>query len=102
MERRVGAGIDFVNAQPMRLPSAAGRSAAEEQQGLINALTSGVFLGNPGHLAGGQGDGPVTLINLGLPASANSNVVSPQEFGTNNHPYCTAQADQHANATNPS
>src|SRR5258708_8456453 len=100
MERRVGAGIDFVNAQPMRLPSAAGRSAAEEQQDLINALTSGVFLGNPGHLAGGQGDGTVNLIKLGVPASANNDDVSPQKFLPTNHPFTTSTSYIHSNPTN--
>jgi V8-like Glu-specific endopeptidase len=99
---QVGAGIDFVNAQPMKLPNVPGRSAAEAQQDLINALTSGVFLGEPGHSPGGQGNGTMNLIKLGVPARANNDDVSPQELGTNNHPFSTAQADLDSNATNTS
>ena len=100
-EGPVGAGIDFVNAQAMKLPSVPGRPA-EAVQDLINALTSPPYLGLPGHSEGGRGDGTMNLIKLGVPTAASTSDVEPQEFGTNNHPFSTAQADLDPNATNTS
>lgn len=92
------AGIDYVNAQPMELPSVPGRSDAEALEDLIHALTSPPSLGQPGHLPGGRGDGTTNPIRLGVPAAA-SGVIS-EEFGTNNHPFSTAKADLSPTATN--
>ena len=95
---QAAAGIDFVNAQPMELPSAPGRSDAEALADLIHTLTSPPLLGTPGHSPGARGDGTTEMIRLGAPPAA-SGVIS-EEFGTNNHPFSTARADLSPTATN--
>lgn len=94
--------IDFVNAQPMSLPRAESRSDAETRQELIDALTSGVSLGQPGHSPGRQGNGKMNLIKLGVPAPAKNDDISPAEFGTSELPFSTAEADLGSNPTNTS
>src|SRR5260370_42421854 len=96
-EAQVGGGIDFVNAAPMKLPSAPGRSTAEARQDLINTLTSPVSVGQPGHSIGAEGDGTMHVINLGVPAAASFDDIGPLEFGANNHLFSTAQADLASN-----
>jgi len=107
MAAQVGVEIDYVNARPMQLPRAPGRSDAEAQQDLINALRSQSSLGVPGFLSGGEGNGAMNLVRLGAPRVSDDDVedaddVSSQEFGTNNHPFSTAQADLIPTATNTS
>jgi V8-like Glu-specific endopeptidase len=99
---QAGAGIDFVNAQPMNLPSVPGRSIEAARQDLVNAILSGPYVGAPGHSRGGQGSGATNLIKLGAPNATLGNDVEPQEFGTFNHPFSTAQADLLFNPTNTS
>ena len=99
-----GAGIDFVHAQPLQLPSVPSRSAEEARQDLIDALTSPPFLGVPGYEPGAPGSGTITLLRLGVPSpsaplDANAQEATPEEFGASNHPFSTAQADLSA-ATN--
>src|SRR5262247_3343859 len=90
------ASIDFLHAQPLPLPSAPSRSGS----GLLDAFTSQVSLGTPGYAAGGQGNGTMSPVLLGQPAASNSNEVTPEEFGTFNHPFSTSQIDLGGNATN--
>jgi hypothetical protein len=103
VEAQAGANtIDYVNAKPMDLPVGSGRSAAEEQADLINALTSQATMGTPGFSPGGSGNGKLSPTFLGVPSAASSDAldVAPQEFGTNNHPFSTARADLFNHATN--
>ncbi len=99
---QVGAGIDFVNAQPMNLPSVPGRSIEAARQDLVKAILSGPYAGVPGHSPSGQGSGATNLIKLGAPNATLGYDVGPQEFGTLNHPFSTAQADLLNNPTNTS
>ena len=89
-------GIDYTNAQPMPLPSAPSRSGS----GLLDPLNAQVSLGTPSYSAGSQGDGIMSPVLLGKPAAGNSNDVTPQEFGTFNHPFSTSQIDLGGLATN--
>jgi len=100
----VGAGIDFMHAPPLQLPSIPSRSHAEARQELIDTLAAPAFLGVPGYEPGAPGSGTLNLIRLGVPrpaAPSDDDVqeATPEEFGTTNHPFSTAQADLSA-ATN--
>ena len=88
------ATIDYVNAKPMDLPKT---SAAPAD--LIRALTSPASLGTPGLVAGAAGNGQQSPVWLGMAAVADDEI-TPQEFGTNNHPFSTARADLFTLATN--
>lgn len=82
------ATIDYVNAKPMDLPKT---SAAPAD--LIRALTSPASLGTPGSVAGGAGNGRQSPAWVGMAAAADDDEITPQEFGTFNHPFSTARAD---------
>jgi V8-like Glu-specific endopeptidase len=99
---QMGPEIDFVNAEPMPLPKVPGRSEAGPLGDLISALMTQPGLGEAGSVPGETGTGKMSLIQLGAPnASApDADGVTPQEFGTTNHPFSTAQADLFAVPTN--
>lgn len=96
-----GVTVDFQNARAMPLPQTSPGSAGGVQ-GLINALTSASELGVPGVAPGHEGSGMTSLVWLGVSkASADDDErVTPQEFGTTNHPFSAAQADLFGLATN--
>ena len=101
---QVGAGIDFVHAQPMKLPRVPAHMQASAREDLIRALTSRSVLIESGAAPAGQGNGRMNPIHLGVPhaRAADADEVTPQEFGANNHPFSTAQADLTPVATNTS
>jgi V8-like Glu-specific endopeptidase len=104
---QAGAKLDFVNAKPLELPIAPSDMATQAQDDLINTLTSQSFLGKAsGFSPGGNGNGKTNPMTLGVPAASNVNSsfgdIAPQEFGTSNYPFSTAQADLSPTATNTS
>ena len=86
----------------MALPSIPARSEAEEQADLINALIYQSTTGTPGSSPGRKGDGTRTPTKVGTSKASISDSldITPQEFGTSNHPFSTARADLTAHATN--
>jgi V8-like Glu-specific endopeptidase len=90
-------GVDFVNAKPMPLPI--NDSPEDPTQALINALLSAPALGTPGSSLGYEGTGQMSPVFLGAPAAPESGV-TPEDFGTNNHPFTTARADLYGLSTN--
>lgn len=102
---QMGVGIDFVNAKALALPGVSPRSELAAQYDLMDALRAQPALGEPGSSASGLGHGSMSPMHLGVPNSsaAQSDLeVTPQEFGTNNHPFSTSQADLFATPTNTS
>jgi V8-like Glu-specific endopeptidase len=85
----------------MPLPAVAPRSETAAHYDLIDALSGQASMGAPGFSAGGDGSGHATLtpINLGA-SSVDSLDVTPEEAGTNNHPFSTARADAYTGTTN--
>jgi len=86
--------IDFVNAIPMPLPKAAPNSVPQDSN------TPPVFPGRPGFSPGSAGNGKRTPRLM--PRSnfiGGQSGVSPQEFGTNTHPYTTSLVDAVDNKT---
>jgi V8-like Glu-specific endopeptidase len=92
---QAGAGIDFVHAQPMKLPRVPAHMQASAREELLKALTSQLVPGESGAAPGGLGNGRLNPIHLGVPNAwaPDADEVTPQEFGTNNHPFSTAKAD---------
>lgn len=87
-EQTVGA-VDFSNARPMPLPMP---NVAPPTQ--ADALLRTPFLGAPGSVAGGVGDGKQHPVWLAAPKTIGSqDQVSPQEFGTSSQPYTTSRVD---------
>jgi len=82
--------LDYVHAKPMPLPSLS--SLPDSKAALIRALESSPARGPAGYAAGGVGSGIMSPINLGAPVAGNDGV-TPQDFGTNNHPFTTERAD---------
>lgn len=101
-QAQTGTVIDYVNAQPMVLPKVAGQSAQAAQDNMIRALQTPASRGRPAFSPGGIGDGKGKPRFLGLPTSPAlaSEDVTPQEFGTFNHPFTTARADAFQGTTN--
>ncbi len=91
-----GAEIDYVNAKAMPLP----RSYSPSDQ--LEALLAPASNLQPAARLGNFGDGLTNLLNLGRPAAPDlgEDEVSPEEFGTSNHPFSTARADLSGIATN--
>jgi len=92
-----GATIDYVNAQPMKLPIASVPSDIGVQSDIAQP-----FVGEPAYWPGKAGNGVKSPVDLGAPqmAVANEDGVTSQEFGTNNHPFSTARADLYPLVTN--
>jgi V8-like Glu-specific endopeptidase len=97
-----GATIDYINAKPMEMPRNASRSANDFQIDLLQGLASAPSIG--AHVAGAEGNGRMSFVKLGEPALSTdaADQPTPQEFGTNNHPFSTAMADLSPLATNTS
>jgi V8-like Glu-specific endopeptidase len=97
--------VDYVNAKAMPLPRALRGSAVQAQNDLIATLASQITLAESGgSVPGSNGNGAMALVSLGVPhpTTDNSKGVTPQEFGTTNHPFSTARADLSPLATNTS
>lgn len=96
------ASVDFVRAQPMRLPTS--NLVVDQRQYMVSALMSPAVLGAPGRIAGSVGTGAAASpVFLGAPLSTDNPGIAPQMSGTNNHPFSTARADLNsggATATN--
>ncbi len=88
-------GLDFAHAKAMPLPQISRAPSA----GLISPAEAQKLFSSPGAVPGSNsGDGkqnPVQLApKVDLGATPNSQLeVSPQEFGTSNHPFTTARAN---------
>ena len=91
-----GAAATFIysdaTAKPMPLPMAKTAPAA------MSAYAVSPFSGPPGFQAGALGSGVMSPVNLGTSGAsaqdmASPLMVSPQEFGTSNHPFTTAPVD---------
>ena len=89
--------VDFVNATAMPLPL--NPLPADETGAMIEAMTSAASLGTPDYSTGAKGTGSTSPRFLGTPAAAESGV-TPEDFGTNNHPFSTARADLYTLNTN--
>jgi V8-like Glu-specific endopeptidase len=84
--------MDFVNAKTMALPI--NYSPANTTQDTIQALQSAPDLGSHGYASGATGNGKQSPVFLGTPAAAPAESgVTPEDWGTNNHPFTTAKAD---------
>jgi V8-like Glu-specific endopeptidase len=92
---QAGAAIDFVNAKSLELPAVAPRSELQAHYDLMDALQARPALGGGGFSPGAEGHGHASPVNLGLPmgAAAGPDEVTPQEFGTTEHPFSAARAD---------
>jgi V8-like Glu-specific endopeptidase len=95
---------DFVHAQPMKLPRVPADMQALAREDLVKALTSQLVPGESGFAPGEKGNGKMTPIRLGAPSAwtPDADEVTPEEFGTTNYPFSTAQADRFPTATNTS
>src|SRR5271166_1529112 len=91
------ADVDFVNAKVMPLPSTP--LAPDSTQAAIRSLLAPADLGPSGSSAGAQGTGIMSLVFLGTPAAGEPGV-TPEDFGTNNHPFTTVRADLSGLSTN--
>ena len=89
------AKVDFVNAKAMPLPSST--LPPDSIQATIQALLAPVDLGPSGSSPGAQGTGIMSPVFLGTPAAEENAITplspSPDDFGTNNHPFTTVRAD---------
>ena len=98
--------IDIGSAKPMPLPSAPSRSATKAQADLLDVMAGGGGVhGAPGYSPGQAGSGPLPEEQVLLGASDvedDADEVTPEEFGTSNHPFSTARADLSPQATNTS
>ncbi len=94
--------IDFLNAKEFPLPQASESLSGAAQQDLMNNLANRYQLlsapATSGHAPGSTGDGQTNPVELGAPAVAPHTTeqlgVAPQQFGTTNHPFSTAKADE--------
>ena len=93
-----GATIDYANAKAMPMPSKAVVSDATQE--MVAALLAPSSLSTAGRSAGDDGDVNPSLSPVMLGAPANLDGVTPQDFGTNHHPFDTARADLNGQATN--
>jgi hypothetical protein len=98
---QAGGDIDFENAKPMSLPQSTVPPAS-----LPDALLHAQPLGKPGAAAGKAGNGKESPVML-VPPEKLSDIqgdldgITPEEFGTSNHPYTTNRANpKGSNVTN--
>ena len=83
--------IDFANAKPMPLPKTTSTPAS-----LQDALLEAQPLGQPGGVAGKQGNGhqtPEILVPARSISESDASSVAPEAFGTSNHPFTTSRAN---------
>jgi len=100
--RNQAASVDFVHARPKPLPI--NPFAADSTQALMQALGTVPDLGPSGYSPGAAGSGKTSPLFLGRPEVGQNDEVTPEDFGTNNHPFTTARADlftQNTNTTYP-
>ncbi len=94
--------VDFVHAKPMPLPINPSETNATE--GMMRALESVPSAGPSAFSPGAPGSGKTSPVSLGKPEIAIENSqgigVTPDDFGTNNHPFSTARADLYSENTN--
>jgi hypothetical protein len=84
--------VDFVNAKPLPLPI--NDSPADTTQATIQTLLSIPDLGARGYEPGAMGSGQLSPVFLGKPApTTTESEVTPDDWGTSNHPFTTARAD---------
>ena len=84
------ANVDFVNAKAMPLPKST--MSPDSTKAMIRALQAAPALGPSGGSAGGNGSGSMSPVFLGTPAAQEAEP-TPEDFGTNSHPFTTARAD---------
>ena len=89
--------VDFVNAEVMPLPE--NPLSSDATQALIQALLAPRALGPSGGSPSAKGTGIMSPVFLGTPAAEEPGV-TPEDFGTNNHPFTTARADLYGLNTN--
>jgi V8-like Glu-specific endopeptidase len=99
------AGVDFVHAKPLPLP--VNPMTEDSTQALLQALVAAPAQGTSAYSPGAAGSGKTSPVFLGVPEdlSATSEAapnaeLTPQDFGTNNHPFTTARADLFTENTN--
>jgi len=88
--------VDFINAKALPLPAVALRSELQAHYDLMDALQGRRQPAvSAGFVPGAEGHGRMSPVNLGAPArtAADADEISPQDFGTTNHPFTTARAD---------
>jgi V8-like Glu-specific endopeptidase len=92
--------IDFVNAKPMPMP--ANQMSIDSIAVQVEALLAAPSLTPTRFASGNAGTGALSPSFVGEPAAGEPGI-SPQEYGTNRHPFSTAKADLNsggATATN--
>jgi len=92
------ASVDFVHAKPKPLPI--NPAMTDSTQGLIESLLSAPALGPSGYSPGAAGNGKMSPVFLGKPELIENNEITPEDFGSNNHPFTTARADLYTETTN--
>ncbi len=95
--------IDYVNAEPLRLPTAGSFSSELAQAELIGVMSSpsSQAASRAVKVRGNTGDGKTNPTFVGAPAKyMGSDEYAPQESGTTNHAFSTARADGYTGQTN--
>jgi V8-like Glu-specific endopeptidase len=90
--------VDFVHAKPMSLPQ--NPLPHDATQALIQAVSAASAEGPSGYSGGHIGNGKTSPMFLGVPEVSTENEVTPEDFGTNNHPFTTVRADLYNETTN--
>lgn len=93
---QAAAAVDYANAIPMPLPQSTVPPINDSSD------VSSQSLGVPGFVSGAVGNGKQTPVRLPVgngPAVSADFDVSPQEFGTSNHPFTTKRVDLPASNT---
>jgi V8-like Glu-specific endopeptidase len=88
----------------MALPRTHGSTAPSFREAMVETLLSPPSRGTPRFFPGSQGDGRMSSVFLGRPNAREPTgpsdlEVTPQEFGTVNHPFSTARADAYQGST---
>lgn len=91
------ADVDLGNAKVMPLPS--NPLPPDSTHAMIQALLASTNPGPSGGSRGAQGTGIMKPVFVGTPAAEELGV-SPEDFGTNSHPFTTVRADLYALNTN--
>jgi V8-like Glu-specific endopeptidase len=89
--------VDFVHAAAMPLPESP--LSSDSTQELLQALLAPPARGPSGGSPGAKGTGATSPVFLGSPAAEEPGV-TPEDWGTSNHPFTTARADLYGLNTN--
>jgi V8-like Glu-specific endopeptidase len=89
--------VDFVHATAMPLPESS--LSSDSTQALIQALLAPPARGPSGGSPGAKGTGITSPSFLGAPVAEELGV-TPEDWGTSNHPFTTARADLYVLNTN--